>query len=34
MIEGLVVREFSPMSSNWRSTEVALMSTWSGMGFR
>src|SRR5450759_3927349 len=23
MIEGLVVREFSPMSSNWRSTEVA-----------
>ncbi len=23
MIEGLVVREFSPVSSNWRSTEVA-----------
>ena len=23
MIEGLVTREFSPMSSNWRSTEVA-----------
>jgi carbamoyl-phosphate synthase small subunit len=23
MIEGLVVREFSPMSSNWRSSEVA-----------
>ncbi len=23
MIEGLIVREFSPMSSNWRSTEVA-----------
>jgi carbamoyl-phosphate synthase small subunit len=23
MIEGLVVREFSPISSNWRSTEVA-----------
>ena len=23
MIEGLIVREFSPVSSNWRSTEVA-----------
>ena len=33
MIEGLVTREFSRMSSNWRSMRWR-MSTWSATGFR